>query len=355
MNDMKEFKFVRVSAPDSFGRGKEYGAQAVDEIRLCVDMYKAHLAKLGGFDWQAARKDAARYLSLTGAALQPETDMLRGVAAGSGVDFEDIMVLNTRYEMLHYPKNECTTWAVLREASGEGKVRIGQNWDQRPLVDAHSIILHMTLEDGTKIMGMAEAGQLLRNGLTSRGLGLTASGLNSSLDNKRVSIPGNFLRMRALRSKTFEEMTEVILAFQRSIANNYCIASVDNRALDIEAIPEYPCVIHPRDGIVTHANHILSRPELDTSKGTKFRGERLEELLRQKKGSITAEYIKQCLSDHEGFPDSICSHIEEGATDMHHTWKTVATLMFNLDDQEFEVCRGNPCENEFKKYRLADY
>lgn len=353
---MKEFKFVRLTAADSFGRGREYGAQAGDEIRLCVGTYKVHLSLQQGFDWKEARDEAMRYLPLVSAALPEETEMLRGISEGSKVDFEDIMVLNTRYEILHYPKSECTTYAVLREASREKKVFVGQNWDQRPVVDPHSIVLHMTMGDGMKIMGMTEAGQLLRNGMNSLGLGLTASGLNSTLDARRVGIPGNFTRMRALRSRSFAEMAELIVAFQRSVANNYCIASAaDNRALDIEAIPEFPAVLLPENGIVTHANHILSRPELDSSKGKKFRGERLGELLRREAGTITADTIKKCLSDHEGFPDSICSHPDEGATDPHRTWKTVASLIFDLDALEFEVCRGNPCESEYKKYRLADY
>ena len=351
----EEFKFVRVSAPDAFGRGKEYGEQAREEVGLCVETYKEHLSRLKGLDWQQAREEAGKYLPLVEAALPWETDMLRGVAVGSGADFEDVMVLNTRYEILHYPANECTTYAVLREATREGKVFIGQNWDQRPIVTPHSIILHVTMEDGTKIMGMTEAGQLLRNGISSRGLGLTASGLNSSLDRRQIGIPGNFLRMRALRSKSFDEMAELIVAFQRAVANNYCIASDDSRALDIEGIPQYPALFHPKKGIVTHANHILSRPELDASKGRKFRGERLAELLGERTGDITADYIRQCLADHKEFPDSICSHIEDGITDMHRAWMTVSSMIYNLTDLEFEVSRGNPCENEYKKYKLLDY
>ncbi len=350
---MKEFKFIRLAAPDSFGRGKEYGAQAAKEIGLCVETYREHFAHMQGLGWQDARDEAMRYLPLVSVALPEETEMLRGVAEGAGVDFEEIMVLNTRYEMLHYPQNECTTFAVLREATRDGKVFIGQNWDQRPMVDAHAVLLHMTMEDGTKIMGLTEAGQLPRNGVNSRGLGLAASSIKSSKDSRRVGIPGNFLRMRALRAKTFAEMTEVIAAFQREVAGNYCIASAaENLALDIEGIPGLPCVFLPENGIVTHANHILSHPELDTSNGRKFRGERLGDLLRQRAGEITADVLKECLRDHHGFPKSICSHPEEGADDAHRIWKTVASLIYDLNTLELQVCRGNPCEESYKTYQL---
>lgn len=356
MKKIKEFKLVRVAAPDGYRCGIAYGREAAAEVRLCVETYRGHLANTRGLTWTEARDEAMAHLPLVEAALPFETDMLKGVAEGSGVDFEDIMVLNTRYEILHYPRNECTAYAILREASADGKVYVGQNWDQRPMVLPHSILLHITMPDGTKIMGMTEAGQMLRNGVNAHGLGLTANSLNSSNDRHGVGIPGNFLRMRALRSKTFAEMTEAICIAQRTVANNYCIASApDNDALDIEAIPEHPCLIRPEHGILTHANHILRRPDLDTSKGKKFRGERLSTLLNEHRGAIAPDDIKRALSDHEGYPDSVCSHVPDGTTDLHKAWMTVASMIYNLDDLELEFCWGNPCEGEYKKYRLMAY
>jgi isopenicillin-N N-acyltransferase-like protein len=350
------FKLVLTKAADAFGRGSEYGVQAAEEVHRCIETYKAHLAQVGNMSWSEAKAEARRYLPFVIAALPAETEMLRGLAAGADVDFGDIMVLNTRYEILHYPKNECTTYAILREASSDGKVYIGQNWDQRPFVREHVVVLHMTMEDGTKIMGVTEAGQLPRNGMNSHGIGLVASSLNSSLDGRVVGMPGNFTRMRVLRSRSFDEAREVLTAYQRSVANNYCLASAhENRAADIEAIPTMPCLINPEKGIVAHANHILSRPELDTSKGKKFRGERLCELFLKRAGDISADYIAQSVSDHMGFPDSVCSHMDDSAVDMHRQWMTIASMIYNLDDLELDICCGNPCEGEFKKLRIADY
>lgn len=355
MSVAKEFKLIRVPAAGAFEQGEAYGAQARHEIKLCVEMYREHFAMLRTLKWSDVTAEAQKYLPLTEAALPYETEMLRGTAAGAGVSFEDIMALNTRYEILHYPRNECTTFAVLKSASRGEKVFIGQNWDQRPAVVPHSLLLHITMKDGLRIIGMTEAGQLPRNGMNSLGLGIVASGLNSSLDSKRAGIPSNFSRMRALRSKNFGKMAEVLAAAHRSVANNYCIASAaEDRAADIECIPGIPAVITPENGIVTHANHILSKPGLDTSNGKKFRGERLGELLGKRAGDIDADYIKECLSDHFGFPDSLCSHIEGGAADTHRQWMTVASMIYDLGALELELCCGNPCAGEYKKYRLME-
>ena len=353
MTDTNAYRLIRVSAPTAFERGAQYGAQAKEEVAACLDMYKAHLCVMKDVDWQAAREEAQRYLPLVSAALPIETEMLHGVAEGSGASFEDILVLNVRYEILHYPKEECTTYAVLRSATREGKVFIGQNWDQRPIVMPHAIVLHITMEDGTRIMGVTEAGQLLRNGFNSHGLGLVSSGLNSSADSRRVGVPGNFMRMRALRSRSFDEMREVTTAFCRAVANNYTLASArDDLAVDVEGLPEMPVVLPPENGIVTHANHILSHPEMDTSKGKRIRGERLNKLLQERTGDITADYIKKCLSDHEGYPDSVCSHAEEDKRDVHHRWMTVASIIYDLDEATASICKGNPCRGTFTEYRL---
>ena len=359
---MMKFKTIFLTAPDSFGRGEEYGRRTRQEIGLCLDSYKKHFMTLRNLSWEEARKDACEYLPLVSGALPQETEMLRGVAAGSGYDFEDIMVLNTRYEILHYPAGasapgECTSFAVLREASKDKKVYVGQNWDQHAMVVRHSVVLGMKLEDGTKIIGLTEAGQLLRNGMNSHGIGLASNSLHSSFDEHDLGIPGNFMRMRVLRSKSYAEMAEYISSVHRSVANNYCIASAENLAVDIEAIPKHPGLIYPKNGIVAHANHIVSNPEFDTSHGKKFRGERLWALLEAKRGEITLDYIKECLRDHQGYPESVCSHPHSGngaTDDPYKVWQTVASLIYDLDSLTMDLCCCNPCENEYSQIRLAD-
>ena len=101
---MNEFKLICVSARDWSARGEQYGEQAALEVRMCVETYKEHLSRIKGLEWQDAREESIRYLPIVTAALPGETGMLRGVARSSGVDFEDMMVLNIRYEMLKYTK-----------------------------------------------------------------------------------------------------------------------------------------------------------------------------------------------------------------------------------------------------------
>ena len=64
------------------------------------------------------------------------------MAAGSGHDLLDLLVLNLRYELLYYQygvcaiggADGCTAFAVLPAASANGHLLLGQNWDWIPEV-----------------------------------------------------------------------------------------------------------------------------------------------------------------------------------------------------------------------------
>ena len=61
---MMKFKTIFLTAPDSFGRGEEYGRRTRQEIGLCLDSYKKHFMTLRNLSWEEARKDACEYIPL---------------------------------------------------------------------------------------------------------------------------------------------------------------------------------------------------------------------------------------------------------------------------------------------------
>ncbi len=86
---------------------------------------------------------------------------------------DELMVLNCRYEISKFPKPaECTTAVVLPEASAHGGTYLIKNWDYKQAVMDNIVILHIEQKDGTRILGLAEAGQMLREGFNSHGIGL---------------------------------------------------------------------------------------------------------------------------------------------------------------------------------------
>ena len=347
---MKESRLLTISAPTPYERGLQYGQQAKKESPLCVETYRNRFAGTRGLSWEEAREISWMFIPYIEAEMPDMLEELKGIAAGAQTDLKDLMVLNCRYEILHFPhENECTAFALQREATANHHVYIGQNWDNRPTLLPHSLLLHITEEEtGRKIFGLTEAGQLIRNGFTSRGVGQCSNSLRSCLDVRGAGIPSTFVRRKLLTLDRLEDMVALIRRAPRSVSVNYCIASRENAAADIEAVPGQPVRFDPTNGILTHANHLLVNRDLDVSTAKRFRGERLYELLSRLTGKITTEYIMECLRDHEGYPQSLCSHVTENGK----LWQTNASLIYDLDEQRAWVCYGPPCEGEYKEYSL---
>lgn len=347
---MKEFRLIHISADTPHQRGVQYGQQAREEIQVCIDTYRDRFQSTRGMSWDTVRGYAAAMLPCTEEAMPDIVAEARGIAQGAGVDFGDLMVLNCRYEILHFPhQNECTAFALQREATADGHVYVGQNWDNRPSLLAHTLLVHITEEEtGNVIFGMTEAGQLIRNGFNSKGAGQCANSIRSTLDRQGEGVPSNFLRRKLLTMDNMAGMIRCIRTTRRTVSNNLCLGTRENLVADVEAVPGMPVRFEPTDGIVTHANHLLVNRDLDASSGMRQRGERLYALLHEKVGSITLEHIMTCLKDHEGAPQGICSHVSESGK----VWQTNASLIYDLDAGRAWVCYGPPCEGEYKEYRL---
>ena len=57
-------------------------------------------------------------------------------------------------------------------------------------------------------------------------------------------------------------------------------------------------------------------------------------------GAITAKHLRSALSDHEGAPDSICRHPEDGAQS-----KTIFWCIADVTEGKLMYGRGNPCNS----------
>ena len=68
-------------------------------------------------------------------------------------------------------------------------------------------------------------------------------------------------------------------------------------------------------------------------------------------GKVSVEDAKMILSDHEGFPTSICRHPNDDAAT---GWqRSVVSLVLEPGEGRMHVSNGNPCENEYETYELG--
>lgn len=344
---MRHFPIINVEPGTPYGMGFHYGRQAADQIRNGLADYRTLFAQTSTMTWEEIGNYALSYTPIVKAVDPDLIDEVRGIADGAGVSFADIMILNTRYEITKFPKtHECTSFALQPEATKDGIVYVGQNWDYRVGILDHIVIVHYTMPDGTRIVGVAEAGQVIRNGFNSYGIGLCANNLQSKGDNRGTALPVTFLRRKVLQSRSFEEAKKLLLETKRTVSNNFMLGSAEGRALDFETSPLGTDLIEPASGILTHANHFVVDPAKEALERSP-RGDRLYELLAQRRGSINVPWIIRCLSDHENYPKAICRHPADTSMPMARRSSTVAGIIYNLSEGVAHICAGASCENEF--------
>lgn len=365
---MDEFLCVKIRSSDPYERGVQYGRQARDKIALGIEGYKRHFAKTLSQSWEEILAKSHLYLPLLKRDFPEELAEARGIAAGSGADLDAIMALNCRYEILklkNLPQGqECTSAAILPEATRQGGTFMIKNWDYRPWVERHAVIVDIDDLQGTHIVGLTEAGQLIRDGMNNHGVALCGNNLTSVFDTGEVGAPVTFVRRKALNCRTLGQAHDVIRNSPRGVSCNILVASAEGTAVDLETTPGGVFEVCPEAGVVTHANHMVAGAKYCTNKGSKFRDGVLRKRLMEHYGSLDVDNLRECLTDHEmkpGWPtvypesdclEAVCSHVPYGDIDEDKTWKTIASSIYDLDGKVAYICKGCPCQGCFVTYPL---
>ncbi|TIP97213.1 MAG: acyl-CoA--6-aminopenicillanic acid acyltransferase, partial [Mesorhizobium sp.] len=73
----------------------------------------------------------------------------------------------------------CTGAVILPEATRNGRLIHGQNWDWKAECAETSVVLRIRRTDGPDLLTFTEAGGLARSGFNAAGIGITANYLES--------------------------------------------------------------------------------------------------------------------------------------------------------------------------------
>ncbi|MDR1965632.1 MAG: C45 family peptidase [Synergistaceae bacterium] len=349
---MRAFQMVEVSPSAPFDMGVQYGRQAREKILAGIEGYKRLFLETSGMPWGEISNYAREFIPGAEETMPDVMAEVRGIAEGAGASEGDLMALNCRYEITKFPRpEECTSFALLSETLRDGGPLVGQNWDYRAGIIENIVIIHARCSDGTRVLGLAEAGQVIRNGFNSHGIGLCANNLQSVCDRRGVGIPVTFLRRRILSCRTFDEAIGVVKNSRREVSCNLMIASSDGRAADLETYPGGFDLIEPEGGMITHANHFVANPKNEALE-TSPRGDRLRGLFEEKSGDIDVPYVIRSLCDHENYPKAICRHPSDVGMPLERRGITVAGVVYDLGKGIARICAGPSCEGEFVEYRL---
>lgn len=367
MNDVVAFPLVEIRGTPA-QRGRSYGEQARERIRLSAGHYEEQLGRLGFGTTDVARL-VTTFLPRIKDWAPDLVEEMEGIAAGAGVDLTSIVLVNARTEVLQLARREkgvsddepdgCTGAVIMPEATRDGGVIHGQNWDWKAECADTSVVVRILRDDGPDVLTFTEAGGLARSGFNSAGIAITANYLESDRDYRDIGIPLPFIRRRALEAQHFALALRVVAITPKSGSNNMMLSTAEGYAVDLECAPDEAFPIYPRNGMIVHANHWQSQVALSKLRETGlasvpdslYRDHRVEKHLMARAGDITAEDLKHALFDRFAEPFCVCRAPmkKEGG----NLSATVAMIVCEPAKGVMEVAPLPAVNRNFTRYELA--
>jgi isopenicillin-N N-acyltransferase-like protein len=345
-------------------RGIQYGRQAAREIANAVGHYGAQAAALG-VDADRLARMVQEYLPVLENFDPGQVEEMHGIATGAGVSFEQIVLVNARTELLfqftHRHPDGCTGVVVRPEATRDGQLIHAHNWDWKLESAAACVILRIRNSDGPDILTFTEAGALARFGFNSRGICVTANGLDCDRDYRRAGVPLALIRRKMLEQSHLALALRIAYCTPKSGSNNIIIShAASGLVYDFECAPDETFMVEPQNGLLVHANHWLSPVALTKLKecvmtdapSTFYRQVRPREALTPKIGAITLDDVQAVMADDFESPWSICYPPRPSSPTDSTTFATVATLIMRPILGEMRVAMLPALDKSFTQYTL---
>ena len=345
--------------------GRQQGEQVPELIKDNLRFYMNLWQHMGGVGRDKILADVEAFIPFIERYDLDLVEEMHGVAEGAGVEFGEIAALNARTELtfsclpnaLADPAaGGCTSFGLLPEVTGNGHLIIGQNWDWRAEARHTSVILKIEQSEKPSIVMHAEAGTIGHRGLNSAGMGVCINYIRSEADVFRPGLPFLIKLRGILNSTRMSTALRMLMTHVGPNSMNMVVGHRDGEIIDVENLPNDLLFVHPHEGILTHANHFES-PMLrmrDTGKSTLpdtvFRGRRLRRLLEARRGHLGVDAIRDVLSDHFSYPDSICRHPDEQYPKVDQ-WQTLTSLIIDLTESTLRYTDGPACTGP---YHLAE-
>ena len=367
---IEPFPLIELSGTPE-ARGRLYGRIAKARVHKSLSHYGAQLSAQGR-DAEAVRAMARDFVPRIEAFEPAFVAEMRGIAEGADVAFEDIVLVNCRTEVLQLAKRAealaklkqepdgCTGAILLPEATADGSVIHGQNWDWKSECAETGVVLRIRREDGPDILTFVEAGGLARCGMNAAGVAITANYLESDRDYTQEGVPLSLLRRKAL------EQEQVALAFRtlyttpKSGSNNLMLSHASGYGVDIECAPDESFLMQPEGGILVHSNHWLSPVALSKLKemgllstpDSAYRDRRVRDALTPKRGKLTIDDLREAFFDDWQTPWSVCRppRMNLGG----NLSATVAMILMKPGEGLMEIAPLPALNRTFTRYTLRD-
>ncbi|MGW0735190.1 C45 family autoproteolytic acyltransferase/hydolase [Streptomyces sp. NPDC002851] len=358
---------IEISGPPH-QRGRQYGEAVRPQLHAALAYYEDAFGQSSGLTWDQVTARAARWHEPVRSYAPELLDEIRGIADGAGVDLLDVLALNARGEVIYdrsfagmaaaeEPPEGCTSFTAYGEASGDGHVWAGQNWDWRAGVADTVVLLRIVQPPKPTLIMQVEAGQIGRQGANSAGIALNANGLGGRFSDA-VGLPQTVVRRSVLDRHSITDALDVLCRTRAHIASNALLTCREGFAVDLETTPAGLGWMYPTDGLLVHGNHYqagipaaLAADYRPLSPDSLVRVPRAEQGLRALRSATgpdeSRKIIKQAMSDHLGHPESLCTHPDPRRPTVKH-WATLVSSCVDLTTGDYHATAGTPCDRDYQ-------
>jgi len=352
-------------------RGYQHGKTLKDGIHRFYEAWTKFLENASPFkltqtDLLTFSKKSEPYIEQYAPDIYEE---MKGIAEGAEIDFAKVLFINCldeEYVSQTVPKLKagmtgssppgalptgCTSFAAFGEATTDGKVYIGQNYDFSAVYFEPVVFRIGVRDDEPEQLVYSHMGVVGINGVNAAGLAIVENTLAPS--DMQPGVPFPVIMRKALQQTRLSDLVGAIITAPRLSGHNYVIGT-SYAAVDIETSATKYEFNYLQDGIFGHANHYESPamkhldllPELLPD--TLIRSGRMLQLLKAEFGKLDLEALKEIMGDHADYPVGICRHEDK----RHGELGTLSTVIYRPEDRLMLVTYGNPCVSPFQEFTI---
>lgn len=248
--------------------GLQHGKLLKKEIAEIVTKWKENTKAQLGKDADQVLKEFFQYAHFDDAIKKWTPDLyeeVKGIAAGSGQAFNDIMVLNLLDEFWVYENklanHHCSGIGV--PAINGNAAYIAQNMDIESYTDGYQILLRLSKTDKRpEQFILTHPGVIALNGMNETGIGACMNTL-MQLKASSTGLPVAFIVRKIINTTNKEELLQFIQTVPHASGQNYIIG-IRNEVYDFEASANKVVRFDPKNanGSIYHTNHPLANDDV---------------------------------------------------------------------------------------------
>jgi len=301
---------------------------------------------------------------------------LRGWAQGSGVPFEDLLILNLKAEYgamrdAKYTVKRpgpaweagqpgCSTIALL---TPQGKMYLVHNEDGNKAYLDRMFMLKVRPTGKPSFLCASYPGVLPGNApwINDAGVIMTTNFIYSK--EVKLGVGRYFLDRTAMEAKNLEQALTICKNPERAYAFHHTIASRwEGRIVSLEVTPSRESLQQLRLGLFIHTNHLIHPTMADAPQDAKYVGsssaarykalEAWRQLSAPRAAKLGEADLITALKSHVGKPYSLCRHPAgevEGATVLTAAYD-VPEGSFDVPEGSVQIHKGQPCKDHSDNY-----